>query len=147
VSLSRITGDLTEFDIMDQRIIEYLNEILKNINMAQEKIEKKLDLIIVPEFNQIIVLLLRNEEELNIKLSNNLSDFILFAERLLRVEERKKKKYERARAKYKAWALRLLKEAGYTNEQKLLMSFASRLQKMIKKKEINEKEIVEEYLT
>lgn len=154
---SRIMRGMEEYFLMDEKVIEYINEILKNIVKSQYTLKKEFTGILEPENVEYIALLLKNDNDVNFDLAKNIHDLITFAYKYLRVVQRKsyttivdegeaKKSLDRAKAEYRARAVALLKKAGYTNEEQLIMSFSAKLTKLISKKEALERKTTEEFL-
>ena len=148
---------MEEFFLMDEKVIQYINEILKNIIKSQYHLRKEFKGILHPESCEFIVLLLKKDNQVDFNLSENVEYLVTYAHKYLRVVERKsylsimseekaKKSLDRALASYRSLVCKLLSTAGYTNEEELIKSFSARLTQMIQKKEAIEKKTEDDFL-
>lgn len=137
---TRYTSNVEEWQAMQDEVIKSLEEILKVIDKSREDIQVEFEKILFDPTNvEMVVLLLRKDHETNIELAENIQELVLYAGKYRRAVERGKRRgvtYPRAYSYYRSWVTRLLNEAGYTNSQELILSFVSRLTKMVQKANI-----------
>ncbi|MHA1205772.1 MAG: hypothetical protein ACTSRR_09625 [Candidatus Heimdallarchaeaceae archaeon] len=131
---SKYTTGLEEYELLDNRTVEYLRQILGIVINTQERIDKLIVQILDPRNCYKIVLLLQTETQVDVKVAEAARRLQLFAGKYLRVVTSKKavkegKIYPAALNKYRAAVIELLLKAGLTNEQNLLKSFVARLEK------------------
>ena len=128
-------SSMDSFQYMDLENAKYLLQLLKTADMTRTDMIKKLEIIVEDPKNHFLLnaFLMKDSQVKDKKISRAVGKLTSKARKILYNEKINNKTYEYSRRNYAEAIQILFSEAGYTNQEQLYTSYASRTVNLLEK--------------